>query len=198
MFHIWPSRGPKSSQNRLKITFCPHNLAQQAYFGLEGAEQSWYTKCFKCSMQNKKSGQNRLNIFNLFWPLFLFYIEHLSTFVHTTWPREPILGWYLCLCSLFYHIWAQFGLLLSLFESLGQFFHNFNLEKMPHLVCLDVVFQPCSNSSNPKQALWTDLCGQKAIFILFQPLFGPIGAIFVCSCYMVKRPLVLVKNDPKD
>ena len=41
-----------------------------------------------------------------------------------------------------------------------------------------LVFQPCSTPSNPKYALCADLCGQKAIFSLFCPLFGPHSATF--------------------
>ena len=40
------------------------------------------------------------------------------------------------------------------------------------------MFSPCSTQFNSKQALQADLHGQKDIFSLFGPLFGPLGTIF--------------------
>ena len=54
------------------------------------------------------------------------------------------------------------------------------MKKRPNFVWLNAsnVFQPCSTPSNTKYALQANLCGQKAIFSLFGPLFGPLGAIY--------------------
>ena len=42
---------------------------------------------------------------------------------------------------------------------------------------LPFVFQPCSTPSNPKLALWANYWSQMAIFRIFGPLFGFLGAI---------------------
>ena len=56
-----------------------------------------------------------------------------------------------------------------------------------------LVFQPCATPCNPIQALWADLCGQKAIFSLFWPHFGPSKATFRTFWVLQKAPTVLSK-----
>ena len=67
----------------------------------------------------------------------------------------------LCYCGLlsqfFKSCLGSFCLLLQLFEPLGNYFHNFNLDKRPHLVCLD---PPCCIPS---------------LLDPFQPKIGPLG-----------------------
>ena len=98
----------------------------------------------------------------------------VPNFFHLFQPQIGPLSWFLWPKRLFL---VYFGpLLVPIRPHLG---HSRSC-KLHKLVCLDVLIgvPTLFNPFQPKKALWANLCGQKDIFSLFWPIFGPCWATF--------------------